>query len=69
MKYAYLLAKIYRYFEKAEVKFSGFDCQLYCKMSLLLLNAEAHAWKLKTAHSEKSSGNSSSFPGMQRCMD
>lgn len=69
MKYAYLLAKVYRCFEEAEVKFSGFDCQLYCKMSLLLLNAEAHAWKLKTAHSEKSAGNSSSFPGMQRCMD
>lgn len=52
MKYAYLLAKVYRYFKKAEVKSSGFDCQLICKMSLLLLNAEAHAWKLKTAHSE-----------------
>lgn len=67
MKYAYLLAKFYHYFEKAEVRSSGFDCQLYCKMSLLLLNAEAHAWKLKTAHSGKSVDNR--FPGMQRCMD
>lgn len=53
MKYAYLLAKIYRYFKEAEVKSSGFERQLYCKMSLLLLNAEAHAQKPRTAYSEK----------------
>lgn len=56
MKYAYLLAQIYRYCKEAEVKSSGFECQLYCKMSLLLLNAEAHAQKPRTAD------NSSAFP-------
>lgn len=43
MKYAYLPAKIYHYFKAAEVKSSGLECQLYCKMFLLVLNAEAHA--------------------------
>lgn len=52
MKYAYLLAKIYHYCKEAEVKSSGFERQLYGKMSLLLLNAEAHAEKPWTAYSE-----------------